>query len=82
MLAPYAILIVSIKGVQKRFVSLFFSLVTRNQLFCALTNRYVNQKPHEVKGHVEGWRYKQAMEKCMLIRNMSNLNRNDENDVS
>lgn len=33
-------------------------------LFCALTNRYINRKPDEVKGHTSGKKYKKALEQC------------------
>lgn len=39
----------------------------RKQLYCALTNRYINRKPAEVTLHLEGRRYKQALQKCKLI---------------
>ena len=32
--------------------------------FCALTNRYINRKPDEVKGHTSGKKYKKALEQC------------------
>ena len=44
-----------------------FSLRCRNQLFCTLTNCYLNRKPVEVEGHLAGKRYKTALEKCKSI---------------
>ena len=42
-------------------------LVPRNQLFCALTNRYINKKPAEVKGHIGGRKYKGALASCKSL---------------
>ena len=39
-------------------------MLCRRQLFCALTNRYMNRKPAEVTLHLQGKRYRRAMEKC------------------
>ena len=36
----------------------------RKMLFCTLTNRYVSMEPVEVRGHIDGKRYKKALEEC------------------
>lgn len=39
-------------------------MLCRDMLFCAVTNRYINRKPDEVKGHMSGKKYKKALEQC------------------
>ena len=39
----------------------------RRQLFCTLTNRYMNRKPAEVELHLKGRRYKTSLEKCECV---------------
>ena len=41
-----------------------YFVLCRYQLFCALTNRYVNRKPEEVRGHIQGRRYQKALLEC------------------
>lgn len=42
-------------------------LSSRDMLFCALTNHYINRKPDEVKGHTSGKKYKKALEQCESV---------------
>ena len=42
----------------------FHVCLCRKMLFCTLTNRYVSMEPVEVRGHIDGKRYKKALEEC------------------
>ena len=42
-------------------------VVQRRQLFCALTNRYMNRKPAEVELHLKGKRYRRALDNCKSL---------------
>ena len=42
-------------------------VVQRRQLFCALTNRYMNRNPAEVELHLKGKRYRRALDNCKSL---------------